>query len=121
MKKVFITACMAAIACVSLQSTPVVLTGIVKVPPRKSEAPVTPAIPPVADQSSTAVEVVFTSDLGSVNVTVTDSSGEQVYEKTVSAVAGDAATIDTGKLKSGEYKLQLTGEAGSLEGNFSVK
>jgi hypothetical protein len=64
--------------------------------------------PCFVSQNGTLINIDFTTNLGSITVSIKDESGDLVYETNTTATSGSSFTIDTTGWGSGNYTLTVT-------------
>ena len=77
--------------------------------------------PVEAYQFEDYLQVIFLTELGSLNIEVADEAGEPVFQTTVNATSGSELYIDAESWNNGEYTLLIAnGTGGYLIGKFVI-
>jgi len=105
------------------------LTNIhaIDIPLDKSIPPTTPTrprapilIPVTMDLSNTDLYLNFTSEVGIVNIIITDSNGSMIYQQSVDTNSTNELYIPIDSWETGDYNIEITYGSITLVGIFTI-
>ena len=99
----------------------------IDIPLDKSNPPTTPThprapmlIPVTVDFSNTYLYLNFTSEVGIVNIIVTDSNGSMIYQELADTNSTNELYIPFDSWETGDYNIEITYGSITLVGIFTI-
>ena len=87
--------------------------------PTRPRAPI--LIPVTVDLSNTDIYLNFTSEVGIVNIVITDGNGSMIYQQSVDTNSTNDLYIPVDSWETGNYSIEIIYGSITLTGNFSLQ